>query len=315
MISKENLTSEMILERLEYDRDNGNLIRRPGFTGVKAGSVLGSKDSNGKLQATFLGTRYMVSHLIWFLEHQTWPLNILYINGDTTDNRIKNLEEGRKKCVHSVGNPERIELFYLRHGDKYDYALVDLETKREEKVVIICGQHGPFHQKNGRHLEGGGCFACGSNQKYFTTEERRLAKNRREKMYKDKDPEKTREIVRKSYKRWVQKNKGKPEYEVRHMCHDSLHRVIRAITKKTGYRTKKPSRMDYTFKDLKHHLEKQFEDWMHWGNHGDWHVDHIKPVSAFLREGCYDVNKINALENLRPISKEENLKKKDKYVA
>lgn len=36
-----------------------------------------------------------------------------------------------------------------------------------------------------------------------------------------------------------------------------------------------------TIKELKNYLEEQFTEGMTWDNHGDWHIDHIKPISAF----------------------------------
>lgn len=39
---------------------------------------------------------------------------------------------------------------------------------------------------------------------------------------------------------------------------------------------------DYTFDDLKVHLENQFDDVMNWSNYGTyWELDHIKPITAF----------------------------------
>jgi predicted XRE-type DNA-binding protein len=36
-----------------------------------------------------------------------------------------------------------------------------------------------------------------------------------------------------------------------------------------------------TIKELKNYLEEQFTEGMTWDNHGDWHIDHIKPICAF----------------------------------
>jgi hypothetical protein len=49
---------------------------------------------------------------------------------------------------------------------------------------------------------------------------------------------------------------------------------------------------------------------MTWENHGDWHVDHIIPISIF-KKGT-PANIVNKLENLRPIWSNENLSKSNK---
>ena len=48
------------------------------------------------------------------------------------------------------------------HGDKYDYSKVEYK-KIKEKVIIICKEHGEFHQTPLRHLNGAGCIDCGVN--------------------------------------------------------------------------------------------------------------------------------------------------------
>ena len=64
--------------------------------------------------------------------------------------------------------------------------------------------------------------------------------------------------------------------------------------------------ISYTVDELKTHLEAQFEPGMTWSNRGDWHIDHIRPLSSFenkLDPSAWD------LPNLRPIWASENLKK------
>lgn len=46
---------------------------------------------------------------------------------------------------------------------------------------------------------------------------------------------------------------------------------------------------------------------------GDWHLDHMFPVKAFLDHGITDVRIINGLSNLQPLSKHDNLSKSCKY--
>lgn len=70
----------------------------------------------------------------------------------------------------------------------------------------------------------------------------------------------------------------------------------------------------YTIEDLENHLETQFKEGMNWANYGDWHIDHIKPVSSFDFENPKDkeFQKCWALDNLQPLWAKENIKKGDK---
>lgn len=53
-----------------------------------------------------------------------------------------------------------IERFIAKHGDTYDYSLVDFKSPTE-KVTIICKEHGPFQQTPHHHWNGNGCPMCG----------------------------------------------------------------------------------------------------------------------------------------------------------
>lgn len=56
-------------------------------------------------------------------------------------------------------NIEFISKSKEKHGDKFDYSLVDYTGRRKE-VTIICRSHGPFKQIARLHLEGWGCRKC-----------------------------------------------------------------------------------------------------------------------------------------------------------
>lgn len=49
------------------------------------------------------------------------------------------------------------------HGDKYDYSKVNY-TKSQEKVIIICPEHGEFEQRPNDHLRGKGCPKCNQSK-------------------------------------------------------------------------------------------------------------------------------------------------------
>ena len=52
-----------------------------------------------------------------------------------------------------------IEKARIVHGNKYDYSKVEY-VKSNEKVCIICPEHGEFWQTPAEHLQGKGCLNC-----------------------------------------------------------------------------------------------------------------------------------------------------------
>jgi len=75
--------------------------------------------------------------------------------------------------------------------------------------------------------------------------------------------------------------------------------------------------LPYTPRQLKEHLESQFEDWMTWDNWGEWHIDHITPQSALPYDSLNHPNFLKAwdLKNLRPLSATQNFKKGSKILS
>jgi hypothetical protein len=66
-----------------------------------------------------------------------------------------------------------------------------------------------------------------------------------------------------------------------------------------------------TWQEAKAHFEKLFKPGMTWENHGEWHIDHIKPVAHFTSE---NIAQMNHISNLQPLWAEENLTKSSKYT-
>lgn len=87
--------------------------------------------------------------------------------------------------------------------------------------------------------------------------------------------------------------------------------------------------LPYSVQDLKEHLERQFEPWMTWNNHGvyktekynendmltwTWHIDHIIPQSKLPYISMEDENfkKCWMLNNLKPLKSVDNIRKGNK---
>ncbi|MXO67778.1 hypothetical protein GRI72_02885 [Altererythrobacter marinus] len=69
--------------------------------------------------------------------------------------------------------------------------------------------------------------------------------------------------------------------------------------------------LGYTADDLREHIGRQFAPGMTWENYGEWHIDHIVPVSSFNFKSVEDpeFRACWALSNLRPLWAKDNLKK------
>lgn len=61
--------------------------------------------------------------------------------------------------------------------------------------------------------------------------------------------------------------------------------------------------------ELKTHLEKQFLPGMSWDNHGQWHIDHIRPISSFDLHNHAQQSQCFHFSNLQPLWAKDNLKK------
>lgn len=95
----------------------------------------------------------------------------------------------------------------------------------------------------------------------------------------------------------------------RKVCGQHIRRFMRATGQKKTKHTHEL--LGYHPQDLQEHILNH-PDYKNCKD-GEWHVDHIFPIQAFLDHGILDLKVINRLDNLRPIPGPENLSKADKY--
>ena len=61
------------------------------------------------------------------------------------------------------------------------------------------------------------------------------------------------------------------------------------------------------------HIEVKFQPGMSWDNYGEWHIDHIKPISLFKLPD--ELKLANHYTNLQPLWAEDNFKKGARYES
>lgn len=109
------------------------------------------------------------------------------------------------------------------------------------------------------------------------------------------------------------KNKYKTDinYKLSELLRNRVRKAIKSY-KRPGSSVKD---LGCTIQQLKEHLELQFKPGMTWDNHGQWHIDHIKPLSLFdlsdpeqFMEACH-------YSNLQPLWAKDNLSKGNTYTV
>ena len=83
------------------------------------------------------------------------------------------------------------------------------------------------------------------------------------------------------------------------------NQVRRYILKKEGQRTEEI--LGESYENVRKHIEDQFREGMSWDNHGEWHIDHIIPLSSGNNRDEWI--KLNHYTNLQPLWAKENLEK------
>jgi hypothetical protein len=157
--------------------------------------------------------------------------------------------------------------------------------------------------------------------------------------------QKNKEVISEWYKVWAKDNKEylkeysrqwnkdnrehvneyKRNYERERRANDPKYRLA-ARTRTAVYTCLKEANvakyrstfelLGYGIEELMSHLEKQFTEGMSWENYGEWHVDHIIPMSSFEFESteCEGFKECWLLSNLQPLWGEDNLIKGPKLL-
>lgn len=140
--------------------------------------------------------------------------------------------------------------------------------------------------------------------------------------WRENNPEKVKAMRRMIY---AKLDKGKRNMRLRTDWLNNPDRRINVCIRSLIWRSLKDGKngrhwedlVGYSINDLKKHLESQFKEGMSWDNYGQWHIDHVIPISIFKieNEKSKGFKKAWALENLRPMWAKDNMKKHNKLFA
>ena len=111
------------------------------------------------------------------------------------------------------------------------------------------------------------------------------------------------------YARKKQRHKENPLSKAKDLFRGLVYKAFSRIGKNKPTNTLELLGCDW--KEAKAHIESLFKEGMTWEKHGEWHIDHIRPVTSFTEE---DMHLMNHISNLQPLWAHENLKKSDKIL-
>jgi hypothetical protein len=192
-----------------------------------------------------------------------------------------------------------------------------------QKYIIIktLKENGVNVGGSGRKFKGG---KSESDKRYYK-------KNRDKRLkYFSNWQKENRDKLNEYHKEWREKNierhrKNKRIYEKTRKANNPLYKLI-ANFRTAIYQVLKENNLDknghyfeilkYSPEQLISHLENKFSDEMTWDNYGEWHVDHILPITSFnIQEiGDQEFMKCWSLDNLQPMWGEENIRKSNKIL-
>jgi len=181
----------------------------------------------------------------------------------------------------------------------------ELEKKSNVKKCIKCND-----EKDIKRFNKNICYDClnkirykrildGVSKKYPTSKEKRQEWIKRNKEHL------------KNYRRNYNNDKYKNDinYKLLVICR-SFIRIC--LYTKNGRRTYEI--LGYSVDQFKNKIECQFKNGMNWKNYGSyWNIDHRKPISSF-KKGT-DIRIINMLCNLKPVLKEFNFSKQNRFIS
>lgn len=184
---------------------------------------------------------------------------------------------------------------------------------RENNKEYIYNKNKEWKEKNPEKVKFYG-------KKYYEKNKERLKPIRKE--YREKTKEKSYELS----KKWIEENKEKYLLNRRlwrksknncefYIATCSIRQVtIDAFRRKGIKKSKKTENLlGCSIQEAREYIQNKFIDGMTWFNHGEWHIDHIIPLSS-----AKNIEELTALahyKNLQPLWRTDNLKKGSKINA
>ncbi len=160
--------------------------------------------------------------------------------------------------------------------------------------------HKRYRQKNKEKLQ--------ENHRNWSEKNKERLKEYQKK-WREENKEHIRKYKREQIKKLLAEN---PKYRISQRYRNSI------IASLNGKRVSSVFQwIGYSLDELMNHLETLFSDGMSWNNYGEWHIDHIIPISKFnfVSTDCEGFRECWDLTNLQPMWAKDNYSKNNRIIA
>jgi hypothetical protein len=188
-----------------------------------------------------------------------------------------------------------------------DYISEYSKKYREENKEILSEYKKIYYNENKEEISIKKKKWREENKDYMSEYNKIWRENNTEKVIENRKKYMNSKSYKSNKKRWYKLNKEKNPHVLAWRC--ILTNSLKRLGKKKEDETIKL--LGYSAIELKEYIESLFVEDMSWDNYGEWHIDHIKPVSSYDSDTPVDV--VNNLENLQPLWAFDNLSKGNKY--
>jgi hypothetical protein len=181
----------------------------------------------------------------------------------------------------------------------------------KDKVCRICNsnKHISSFSKKKENKDGfrHECKICRKLYEDKWKKENPLNVKKNAKKYRDKEDKKQ---LDREYKKIYMLNKSNNNILFKLKCRISCR--IREVIRRKGFTKRNITSqiIGCDWETFKIYIENKFIDKMNWENYGEWHLDHIIPLSSAKTEE--DVYRLNHYTNFQPLWWYDNLRKSDK---
>lgn len=192
----------------------------------------------------------------------------------------ENKEELKEKSKQNYYKNREDKLEYSKEYNKLNKEMVSKRRKkyREDNKDIIKEKEKEYYLKNKQEKINYQYKYKVKNPDKVRKWQNNYRKNNKDKIYESK-------------LKWIDKNPHIISW--RNILTNTIKRL------KTNKESKTIEILGYSAVELRYYIEKLFTPGMSWENYGEWHIDHIIPVSKFSKDT--PVHIVCALDNLQPL--------------